>query len=148
MALENIATKDLILKFENTAGPTDIQPIAVPPDPPTKEVSLDASKTATQSTTCKILGKEVCSTSVDYVFSTTLTRPCPFTSGGLFTFVAGGGTILATAGKCKAEGQLVLRQGDSGTCTGTWTKIADGSTLTCTCDVEISDAGQDKVKGQ
>lgn len=63
--------------------------------------------------------------------------------------VTGGGTISATATKTKAEGQLVVREGDTGTLTGAGTNPAPPPpTLPVSGDVIISVAGQTKVNAQ
>lgn len=58
----------------------------------------------------------------------------------------GGGSMNATATKCKSESKFVMRKGDFGTCNGT-AQIPFGTTP-ATCKFEITDAGQNKVKGE
>jgi len=71
--------------------------------------------------------------------------PCPFTST-LYTFVKGSGNVNHTSLKTKCESKFPLRLNDAGTCTGSWTLVAPPyTTLTCSCTVKISDAGQTKV---
>lgn len=54
--------------------------------------------------------------------------------------------IAATAQKVKCDGKQVVRVEDAGSCKGT--QSTSGSNITCTCQFEISNAGQDKVKGE
>jgi hypothetical protein len=56
-----------------------------------------------------------------------------------------GTPIIASATKVKSNDKGVLLKGDSGICSGSQT--TSGSPLTCSCDFEITYAGQDKVKG-
>ena len=65
--------------------------------------------------------------------------------------MAGAAVVQTSAIKCKAEGKIVLREGDSSLvgCVGSWTLTAAPFTaLACACGVEISTAGQNKVKAQ
>jgi hypothetical protein len=71
--------------------------------------------------------------------------PCPYTST-LYNFVSGSGSITATSLKCKCETKFPLRKNDSGTCSGSWTlKASPFTSLSCSCTLKISDAGQQKV---
>lgn len=140
MALENIANEDLLIEFSNTAGPPDIVY--------TGDKGLTYPGVAeTLSTKCKALAKKIATTLLEYIFSSTVV-PCPHTSGN-YNFVSGTGTITATATKCRAESALVMREGDSGLCAGSWTlKVSPFTAVACACDTQISSAGQSKVKGQ
>lgn len=63
--------------------------------------------------------------------------------------VTGSGSISFTATKTKADGQFVIREGDTGTLTGTGTNPSPPPpTLPVSGSVEISNAGQTKVKAQ
>lgn len=60
--------------------------------------------------------------------------------------VAGTGTIEKTATKVKADGKFVLRKGDTGTGTINGTDpSASGAPCSFDVDLEIVNAGQDKV---
>lgn len=64
-----------------------------------------------------------------------------------YSHVSGGSLnpILSTATKVKCDGKFVLRKNDSGVCQGTFSK--SGSTVTCSCNFQITDAGQSAAKG-
>ena len=69
--------------------------------------------------------------------------------GAVSGSVSGAGVINATATKAKAEGQFVMRQGDSGTLTGAGTNASPPPpTIAVSGPVEIKTAGQAKVKAQ
>ena len=68
-------------------------------------------------------------------------------TAGAFTG-GGGGSIPATAVKCKADNQSVMRENDTGQCQGVLTNPNTGATLNCTCEYKITNAGQIKVKGE
>jgi len=59
-----------------------------------------------------------------------------------------GKAIEATAQYTKCEGKLVLREGDSGICNGSFTNNSSGATVPCQCTFKISDAGQSDVKAE
>lgn len=145
MTLENIANEDLLLKFTNP--PTGVPP-TVPPDalyvgdqplstPPLTEV------TTTLSTKCTTPIKKVATKQIVIAWTS---AGCAFTSV-THTFVSGGGVVNATATKTTAENQLVLREGDVGSCAGSWTPPS-GPAVVCACKVEISVAGQTKASAQ
>ncbi|MCP4539025.1 MAG: hypothetical protein GY832_17965 [Chloroflexi bacterium] len=141
MALENVANEDLEVSFSNTAGPPDIAY--------TVDQGIDAVKIIpTKSTHCEAVGSAVCTTAITLLFAVGGTE-CPHTSL-THTFIAGGGSIAATAAKVKADAQFVLREGDTGTCAGTWQPpgAPPPTPIACTCNLEIADAGQTKVKAQ
>ena len=145
MTLEFVANEDLEVEFSLTAGPPDLLY--------STDQGIDVTKIVPiKSTKVKANSKEVCTQSITLTFAVG-GNECPFSSV-LYNFVGGVGTITATATKTKAENKLVLREGDTGTCVGTspalgWTLIANPFTpVTCTCDLEISDAGQTKIKAQ
>lgn len=61
----------------------------------------------------------------------------------------GAGTIDFTSIKNKADGQFVIRVDDSGSMTGTYVPpVTPPPTVPFTSDVEITNAGQDKVRGE
>lgn len=66
---------------------------------------------------------------------------CTFSGG---TFVYGGGSMDASSTKILCGGVKPMREGDSGTCTGSFT--VGSSAVACSCTVKISSAGQQKVK--
>lgn len=62
----------------------------------------------------------------------------------------GGGPIVATAQKTMSDNRPVLRVGDTGTCTG-MALVKKGNAIIevkSSCMLEITDAGQTKVKGE
>ena len=138
MALELVANEDLKVGFTNTAGPADIAGGL--------DQGIDAVKVVpTKSTNCNAEAKLICTSGITLTWTV---AGCPFTSA-LYTFVSGVGKITATALKVKADGVLVLREGDTGTCAGGWTLTANPFTAQpCTCNLEITDAGQTTVKAQ
>jgi hypothetical protein len=138
MALSNICNEAMEIEFKNTGGPPD---------------NIGSSATAgaddvsvTQASYCKIFDKKICTKEIIVTWNPT--TPCPFSASG-FTFEGGGGSVTATAAKVKVkvEGQAVLLEGDTGTCTGSW-KDPNNVSVSCACTVKISSAGQDKVKAQ
>jgi hypothetical protein len=138
MSLEDVCNEDMLVKFTQTAGPPDSVYLG--------DQGIDLVKVVpTLSTKNKAAAKKVATTGV------TITWPvsgCAFTSA-TYTFVSGGGMVATSATKTKAEAQLVLRKGDTGTCVGGWTLTAPPNTpLACACNVEISNAGQTKAKAQ
>lgn len=56
--------------------------------------------------------------------------------------------IKATAEKCKADLLPVMRKGDTGKCNGMFTNNSSGASVPCQCIFELSNAGQEKVKGK
>lgn len=138
MSLKNVANEDLLVKFSNSAGPPGIVYSG--------DVGIDAvSVKPILTIKCKASDKKIATTAITIVW--TVASPCPHTAAG-FTFVAGAGSIAATATKTKASGGLVLRVEDAGTCAGSWTKNSDGTVVACACACEISDAGQSEAKAQ
>lgn len=140
MALELVANEDMMIEFSNTLpgggaltylGDQGIDLVMIVP---------------TLSTKCKANSKKVGTTGITLAFAVG-GADCPHTFTG-HTFVSGAGTVAVSATKCKAESALVLREGDTGTCIGSWTNDATAATVVCNCDVSISDAGQTKVKAQ
>jgi hypothetical protein len=129
-----IANEDLLVEFSNTTGQTY-----------SGDQGIDAVKIVpTKSTHCKILNKAMCTTGITLTFI--IATPCPHSFAG-HTFVSGAGSISTTATKVKADGQVVLRADDSGTCAGSWTNTSTGATVACSCNCKIANAGQNKVKG-
>ena len=148
MTLLNIANEDMTFEFTNP--PTGIPP-TIPPDasPPVLDPGIDLVKIVpTLSTKCKADGSRIGTTGVTLTWSLATESPCPFTSV-LYEFIAGAGSVTPSAIKTKAESQLVLREGDVGTCRGSWIQIASPfATVYCSCKVELIDAGQTKVKAE
>ncbi len=148
MALENVCNEDMTVALSNNAGPPDIVY--------TGDVGItNAGVTTTQSTKCKALAKMVSTTSCILVWlqAAVPPKPCPHTSA-THTFVGGGGVVTASATKTKAEGFVVLREGDNDTvalggvgCIGGWLD-GGGNPVPCACDISISSAGQSKAKAQ
>jgi len=137
MTLENVANEDLTISFTSTGGPPDLVYGG--------DQSLGSAVTATASTTCDApSGKDIQTKSV--VILWTPEGGCAFTSA-THTFVSGGGTVLASATKTKADGEFVLRENDSGTCVGSWNPPS-GPAVACGCDVTLNSAGQIKAKAQ
>lgn len=65
-----------------------------------------------------------------------------------YTFVAGGGSIAATATKCLGEHMPPCRKGDADTCHGSFVmNVSPFTPMACSCRFEITDAGQVKAKG-
>jgi len=137
---ELIANEDMKVAFSNSAGPPDLvysgdQGIDLVKIVPTLDQKVKAN------------GKKVATTATTITF--TAATPCPHTSA-THVFVAGAAVIQTSAQKVKASLVPVHRQGDSSLvgCIGSWTNISSGATVPCSCGVEISEAGQDKVKGE
>jgi hypothetical protein len=106
MALENVANEDLLVEFTNTVGPPDIVY--------TGDIGIDPVKVVpTKSTKCKAMSKLICTTGITLTFAVG-GNECPHTSA-TYTFVAGVGTVTTTATKTRADAQIVLREGDTGT---------------------------------
>jgi len=126
MALENIANEDLTLAH-GTGSPISGGTFTV---------------TSVPSQKVKALDKGVHKDPLQYTF--TGGNASGFDSGSIATIVPQ--TINATATKVKAENQLVMREGDFGTMQAQGT--VGGVPTPIAGPVEISDAGQDKVKGQ
>jgi hypothetical protein len=55
--------------------------------------------------------------------------------------------IMASAAKTKCDNMPVLRTGDKGNCTCTFTNPSSGATMMASCGFEISTAGQVVSKG-
>ena len=139
MSLEDVCNEDMTVNFSNTVGPPDIVY--------TGDVGIDPVKVVpVLSSQCKILGKKIATTQVTITW---VAGTCPHTSA-THTHIAGAGNVAATATKVKADGQLVLRTGDTGACAGTWQPPGSPppSPIACACNVEISGAGQTKMKAQ
>lgn len=96
--------------------------------------------TSTPSTKSKCISKGIFKTPIQYTFSGGSAAGC---DPGTVTTLSPQ-TITASALKCKADGTLVMRKLDFGTMTAQGT--LSGSPVAVSGLVEISDAGQDKVK--
>lgn len=153
MSLELVANEDLELTFTLTsADPTDKQP---PSGVSIKPINLGPPPTIapTLSPHCKASGKKVATKEIVITWPGV---PCAFTSGGLYSFVGGSGSVSVTAEKVKADGEIVLREGDTGSCSGDHTAIPPGgwiltsgpTPVSCSCDVEVTKAGQTKAKAE
>ena len=135
---ENICNEDMQLSFSNVSGPGDLVY--------TGDAGIDPTMVVpTLSPMCKALNKKIATTAI------TITWPagtCPFTSASS-AHVIGAGSVAATATKCRASLQLVLREGDVGSCAGSWqpTGGPPPPPIPCSCNVSVSSAGQQKVKG-
>jgi hypothetical protein len=141
MTLEFVANEDLEVEFTNSAGPPDI---VYPSD-----IGIaDPGITAINSTTSKAGGKWICKTSLTMLFAVA-GSPCPHTSA-THVFIAGGGALVATAAKVLVDSMPPLRDGDTGTCAGTWQPPGGPPPppIVCACTTVIAVAGQDKVKAQ
>lgn len=138
MSLKNICNESMKVDFTLSAGPPDAVYLGAQPIDVVKIVPV-------VSPTCSAAGSGICCGPVTMAFPS---AGCPFTSP-THTFVAGAGSIAATAAKVTADSLPVLRVGDTGVCVGAWIgpPIAFPP-VPCLCTVEISDAGQDKVTGQ
>jgi len=144
MSVEDIANEDMLIEFTNP--PTGIPP-TVPPDAAyLGDQPIDLVKIVpTLSSKNKANGKMVGTAGITITWTA---AGCAFASP-TYTFVAGVGSIVASATKSRAEGLPVLRLGDAGTCTGGWTLTASPFTaVVCNCKARISDAGQTKAKAQ
>jgi len=150
MTAELVANEDLELTFTLTsADPSDKQPatgMSVQPLIPFKIAP-------TLSNSSRGEGKKVATKEIVITWAG---APCAFTSAGLYTFVAGSGKVEITAEKSRADGEIVLREGDTGTCEGDHTALPPGgwiltsgpTPVSCSCDVEITKAGQTKARGK
>ena len=97
--------------------------------------------TSIPSTKVRAEGKGVYAEKIDFTFAG---GSEPTVTSGT---VEGSGSIPATATKNKSEGKLVVREGDTGTLTGTGENPSPPpTTLPLTGPVEVSFAGQTKVK--
>lgn len=77
-----------------------------------------------------------------------VTIPVGVTDGTCTTTAVGIGNISATSLKVDAEGKKVLRVGDSVTVAGITGVLSGGSACALTVTVEITNAGQAKVKAE
>jgi hypothetical protein len=83
------------------------------------------------------------------VLTTTLVWTMSGCTMPAYNFTSGGGSMSPTGSKCKCMGQLPLRKGDKGNCSGMFVMISSPFTpLPCSCQFEITNAGQTKVKGE
>lgn len=102
--------------------------------------NASVSITSLPSTKSKINEKGVYKGTINVLvvgaFTSTCTQTAPFPS-----------TISPTATKTKADGQEVIREGDSGSATVAGV-LSGGGACTITVNFSIDDAGQDKVKGK
>jgi len=99
--------------------------------------------TSIASAKVKVGGKGVYAQQIDFTFKD---GNGPGVSPGT---VVGGGSILSKATKDRAEGQLVVRENDTGTLSGAGTNPAPPPpTLPVSGGVIISAAGQTKARGR
>lgn len=92
-------------------------------------------------------GKDVLVTQITYAFAAVPVAPATPCSFAGHTFVAGAGSIQATAVKVKCSGLKPIRENDEGSCIGSFTNNSSGATVPCKCMLKIESAGQSKVKG-
>ncbi len=144
MSLKNVCNEDMMVEFANTAGPGDLSY--------TGDQGIDLVKVVpTLSTKCKappgLSPKKVATEKVTITW-TVATGGCAYTSAST-VFVAGAAIVQTSATKTKAQGKIVLREGDTSLlgCVGSWT-AAGPVAVPCACDIEIVDAGQTKAKAQ
>jgi len=127
-----IATKNLKIKFDNVAPGGTVY---------AGDLSVDQiSVMTTESAKTKIDNNAIALVNISYTFTAAL--PCPHTLAA-HTFVAGGGTTLASAVKTKDDNRAVMRIDDAGNCVGSFTNNASGAVVPCSCTVKVSEAGQD-----
>ena len=100
---------------------------------------LDTAYTFTDTTSskAKASGKKILLSSVIVIAGTDASEQ--------FTF-AGGGNLVGSAQKTKAEMTPVVLENDKVDCVTTCTNNSSGVTTTGTITIKISEAGQDKVK--
>lgn len=91
----------------------------------------------------KLDGKRIVKEKIEWEITTGCQNPQGSGGGGS---AISGNPIVATATKVKCDGKAVVRNGDIGSCKGS--QSTSGSPLTCTCDFKITDAGQNKVRGE
>ena len=139
--MPEIANEDLLVKFT---------PVAVPPgetyagDQPIDTLIIVPIK----ATKAKANNKFICVNNIACTFATATACPYAQLIASGYTFVNGKGSIAATSTKILADSQAILLKGDTGTCTGSWISPPPASVpFPCNCTLEISDAGQTKVKG-
>lgn len=142
MTLANVGNEDLYVRFTFVSGPTDITPGQ------TTDENLENGISSTSSPSCEApAGKAIQCTAISYTF-TAAGGGCPFISGS-HTFIAGGGAIAATATLTKCDGLAPMREGDTGTCAGTWTPPSTPPpTIPCACTTEVIDPQQTAVKAE
>lgn len=63
-----------------------------------------------------------------------------------YTLSNGAGMIMPTGIKCFTNTDNPIRKGDNGKCNGVFVPIAGGPNVLCTCQYEITNAGQNKAK--
>lgn len=136
--MANIANEDLQINFSNISGPPDIIYVG--------DQGIDAVKIVpVKSTNVELSNKKACTTSI--TINWTAVNVCPHTSA-TYNFVNGVGSIVAGSLKVVADAQPVLLEGDTGTCSGSWTlKVSPFTPIVCNCNCSISDAGQSEVQG-
>jgi hypothetical protein len=91
----------------------------------------------------KVDEKKILLSAIQYSF--TAGSPCVLP---MHTFISGIGSIQATAIKTKCDGLPVMREGDSGSCSGSFTNNNSGLPVSCSCTLRIANAGQTKVKAE
>lgn len=88
-------------------------------------------------TTTKVCDKFTLGETLNFVSS-----GCSFPA---HTHSAGSGVIIANS-ICKIDNKMILLKGDKGLCNGIFINNSSGASVSCVCQVEISDAGQNFVK--
>jgi hypothetical protein len=133
---EYIANNEAKFKFDNQSGPSDIQ-YTTDPDKNTNGVTVTEANAQCPKDKKILIGQVI------FVWNVG-SADCPHTSS-LSTFVAGGGSISAD-GDIKCDNQKALSEEDSGSCSGSWVNNSSGAPESCSCNVDIDDAGQDDVE--
>lgn len=128
MSLRNIATENLIVEITPSSGAS-----WAPGEPEYNKVLSDKVRAC---------GHRVLVDEISWVM--------PSEECVLESYTHNGGLssqkITASSLKVRVEGEPVILQNDNGRCTGSFSQ---GQTVVmCTCDFEIVDAGQNKVRGK
>lgn len=139
MALKDVANEDLGITMEAIVVPSDAVNAG--------EFGITKSGVTAQKDNDNEYpsGKKVCKSNVLFVWAVA-GATCPFSSAALFTFVAGGGSIAATATKWDVNSMAVMRKDDEGTCAGSWILNSGPSPFPCSCKAKITKSGQSDVQ--
>lgn len=138
MALEDIATEDRVI----TKTPTGAA-AWTPGEPDWDEHPSDKVKAG---------GKKILVSRISWSFFTVLGACTKVgytqTSGGTLNPISASATKVNETNLPGWAGPPI-RKGDSGSCAGTFQRnIFPWDVVNCTCDFEVTDAGQVKVRGQ
>lgn len=140
MGFAAVCTEDMKVGFTNTAGPPDLVYLG--------DQGVDLVKVVpTYSQAVRWRDRRIVTERISITWAV-LTGGCAFSSA-THTFVSGAAMLQTSAIAVSAERKKVLRKGDTATlgCLGSWT-APNGAAVTCMCEVEITDAGQDKVQAK